>query len=59
MYYEGRYDESLAHLQQTLKLDPALWLPHNMMGRTYGRKRRYREALLAFTRATELGGSWW
>ena len=28
-----------------------------MMGRIYGRKAMYREALLAFDRATELGGS--
>jgi tetratricopeptide (TPR) repeat protein len=57
MHIRGRYDESLAHLQETLKLDPALWLTHNMMGRIYGRKGMYREALLAFNRATELGGS--
>jgi tetratricopeptide (TPR) repeat protein len=57
MYYEGRYDESLAHLQKTLDLDPGLWLTHNMMGRIYGLKGMYREALLAFNRATELGGS--
>ena len=57
LYYEGRDDASLAHLQKTLELDPALWLTHNMIGRIYGRKGMYREALLAFNRATELGGS--
>jgi eukaryotic-like serine/threonine-protein kinase len=57
MYYQGRYDDSLAHLRKTLDLDPALWLTHNMIGRIYGRKAMYREALLAFDRATELGGS--
>ena len=55
MYYEGRDDESLAHLHKTLDLDPGLWLTHNMMGRIYGRKGMYREALQAFNRATELG----
>ena len=57
LYYAGRDDESLAHLQKTVTLDPALWLTHNMMGRIYGRKGMHREALLAFDRATELGGS--
>jgi tetratricopeptide (TPR) repeat protein len=57
MYSEGRYDESLAHLQKTLDLDPGLWLTHNMMGRIYGLKGMYGEALLALNRATELGGS--
>ena len=57
LYYQGRYDDSLAHLRKTLDLDPSLWLTHNMMGRIYGRKAMYREALLAFDRATELGGS--
>jgi tetratricopeptide (TPR) repeat protein len=53
----GRYDESLAHLQKTLDLDPGLWVTHNMMGRIYGLKGMDREALLAFKRATDLGGS--
>ena len=57
LYYQGRDDDSLAHLRKTLDLDPTLWLTHNMMGRIYGRKAMYREALLAFDRATELGGS--
>jgi len=57
MYYQGRDEDSLAHLQKTLDLDPALWLTHNMMGRIYGRKGMYREALLAFNKASELGGS--
>jgi tetratricopeptide (TPR) repeat protein len=48
---------SRAHLQKTLDLDPGLSLTHNMMGRIYGLKERYREALAALNRATELGGS--
>jgi len=57
LYYQGSYDESLAHLEKTRDLDPGLWLTYNMIGRIHGRKQRYREALAAFTRATELGGS--
>ena len=57
MYYQGRYDDSLAHLRKTLDLDPTLWLTHNMMGRIFGWKGMYREALQAFNTATELGGS--
>ncbi|HXW07674.1 MAG TPA: protein kinase [Vicinamibacterales bacterium] len=57
LYYERRDDESLAHLRKTLDLDPALWLTYNMMGRIYGLKGMYPDALRAFDRATELGGS--
>jgi eukaryotic-like serine/threonine-protein kinase len=57
LYYQGRYDESLMHLRKTLDLDPALWLTYNMMGRIHGLQGQPREALLAFARATELGGS--
>ena len=57
LYYEGRDDESLAHLEKTRTLDPAFWLTYNMMGRIYGRRGMHREALLAFDRATERGGS--
>ena len=56
LYYERRYDESLAHLQKTLDLDPGFWLTYNMMGRIYGLKRMDREALQAFKAASDLGG---
>jgi serine/threonine protein kinase/Flp pilus assembly protein TadD len=57
LYYERRYDESLAHLQKTLDLDPSLWLTYNMIGRIYGVKQMYGDALQAFAKASELGGS--
>jgi tetratricopeptide (TPR) repeat protein len=57
LYYQGHYDESLTHLRKTLDLDPELWLIHNMMGRIYGLQGMDREALQAFDKATELGGS--
>jgi serine/threonine protein kinase len=57
LYYEGLYDESLAHLQKTLELDAKLWLTYNMLGRIYGLKRMDAEALQAFDKASELGGS--
>ncbi|HEX7780140.1 MAG TPA: hypothetical protein VF424_12905, partial [Vicinamibacterales bacterium] len=57
LYYSGRHDDALAHLRKTLDLDPSLWLTHNMMGRIYGLKGMADQALQAFDRATELGGS--
>ena len=57
LYYQGRYDDSLGHLRKTLVLDPGLWLTHNMIGRIYGQKGMYGEALQEFDKATELGGS--
>ena len=57
LYYEGRYDESLAHLQKTLDLDRKLWLTYNMIGRIYGLKGMHADAVQAFDKAAELGGS--
>ncbi len=57
LYYEGHYDESLAHLRKTLDMDRNLWLTYNMMGRIYGLKGMEAEAVQAFDKASALGGS--
>ena len=38
LYYEARYDESLAHLRKDPRSGSGLWLTYNMIGRIYGVK---------------------
>jgi choline-sulfatase len=50
----GRYDESIALLQQALKLDPDAAALHSALGLNFYRKRDFASAIPAFQRALDI-----
>lgn len=55
LFYAGRYDDAIDHLNQTIQLDPNHWLPRMFIARAYIEKGMYREAIAACQRSKELG----
>jgi TolB-like protein/DNA-binding winged helix-turn-helix (wHTH) protein/tetratricopeptide (TPR) repeat protein len=55
LFHAGRYDDSIASLQQTIELNPNHWLPRMFIARPYIEKGMFREAIAACERAKERG----
>ncbi len=53
-YYAHRYDEAIIDLQQTLEMDPNFAPAYYNLGRAYGQKRMYKEAINSLTKAKAL-----
>ena len=53
-YYAHRYDEAIASLQQTIEMDPGFWFAYYNLGRSYGQKKMFKEAITALTKAQTL-----
>lgn len=53
-YYAHRYDEAIADLQNTIEMDPGFWNAYYNLGRSYGQKKMYKEALASLTTANTL-----
>lgn len=48
LYWAGRYDEALAPIQNTLKLDPSFALAHRYLGQIYEQQGKYQQAITEF-----------
>jgi len=57
LFHAGRYDDSIASLQQTIELNPNHWLPRMFIARTYIEKGMFREAIASCEYAKQLGSS--
>ncbi len=49
LYHARRYDEAIAHLEHTLKLDPSFVLTHHRLGLAFEANGMYEEATREFT----------
>jgi DNA-binding winged helix-turn-helix (wHTH) protein/TolB-like protein/Tfp pilus assembly protein PilF len=58
LFSARRYADAAEQLRSTLESHPAFWIALLHRGRLYERDGRYQEALAAFSRARESGGSW-
>ncbi|MEO6213340.1 MAG: tetratricopeptide repeat protein [Vicinamibacterales bacterium] len=58
LFHAHRYSEAGEQLRHTLDRTPTFWVALLQRGRSYEREGRYDEALAAFTKARESGGTW-
>jgi tetratricopeptide (TPR) repeat protein len=58
LFNARRYGDAAEQLRSTLESRPTLWIALLHRGRLYERDGRYEEALAAFSKAKESGGSW-
>lgn len=57
LYWAGRFDESIKHLQATIPRDPNYGDTYWSLGLAFEQKRMYAEAISAFQRAVDLSKS--
>ncbi len=57
LFFAGKSDEALDHLQKTIDLDPNFWLSHLFISRVYSEKGMHAEAIAAAKKAGELSGN--
>jgi Flp pilus assembly protein TadD len=57
LYYARQYDQAIEQLQKTLELYSTDWVAHIFLGRVYGQKRMYKEAMAEFQTAREISGN--
>jgi DNA-binding winged helix-turn-helix (wHTH) protein/TolB-like protein/Tfp pilus assembly protein PilF len=58
LFYAQRYDESRDQVRKTLLAAPNFWIAQINLGRLHLRERNFPEALAAFTRARQSGGTY-
>jgi TolB-like protein len=58
LFNARRYGDAAEQLRSTLESHPTFWIALLHRGRLYERDGRYEEALAAFSKAKESGGSW-
>jgi DNA-binding winged helix-turn-helix (wHTH) protein/TolB-like protein/Flp pilus assembly protein TadD len=58
LFNARRYGDAAEQLRSTLESHPTFWIALLHRGRLYERDGRYEEALAAFSKAKEAGGSW-
>jgi TolB-like protein/Tfp pilus assembly protein PilF len=54
LVFNRRWDEAIAHLRNSIELDPNYWFHHSYLGRAYEQKGMMPEALAEFKRAFDL-----
>jgi tetratricopeptide (TPR) repeat protein len=50
----GNYDDSVTAARQAASIQPTLWVAHNYIGASLGKKKQYAEAISSLMRASEL-----
>lgn len=53
-YYAHRYDDAIIELQKTIAMDPGFGIAYYNLGRAFGQKKMYKEAIAALTKAKDL-----
>jgi len=53
-YYAHRYDDAIMELHKTIGMDPGFATAYYNLGRAYGQKKMFREAVSVLTKAKEL-----
>lgn len=56
-YWQRRYKDAIASIQETLELDPNFRLAHRELGQIYEQQEMYEAAIQELQRAVELSGS--
>lgn len=51
LYHARRYDEAVAPLERVLELAPRFWIAHIVLGKVWGVRKLFRQALAHFVRA--------
>ena len=57
LYLARRYADAVEHLRRVLEINPDFWIALLQLGKSYERLGRYDEALEAFRKAREAGGT--